>query len=294
MDLFAQIIGTIMLRPYFVAFLLAYFFACTLHLGFRRALLFAIAGYCIAWASEYSSIHNGIPYGLYFYINSTQGRELWVLGIPFMDSMSFVFLSYASYSLALFALSPAIRAGGIYLLENNAIRHSMKVRLLGALFCMCLDVIIDPVALQGSRWFLGQIYGYTERGIYFGIPVSNFIGWFVVGFFLIYALQIIDRFLTVKKVRDHFCAACTWRYLLGPALYLSVIIFNLSVTFIIREYDLFRAGILIVLMPLTLFVLIQRVRLDKPAPDKAIEAHLRDFPEAVIPGRERIINPDPL
>jgi len=106
MDLFHQIAGTILLRPYFVAFFLAYFFACTLHLGLKRAFLFAIAGYCIAWAAEYSSIHNGIPYGLYYYIPRTQRvRELWVLGIPFMDSMSFVFLSYASYSLALFALS---------------------------------------------------------------------------------------------------------------------------------------------------------------------------------------------
>lgn len=284
MDLFDQIAGTIILRPYFVAFLLAYFFACTLHLGLKRALLFAIAGYCIAWTSEYSSIHNGIPYGLYYYIHTTRGRELWVLGVPFMDSMSFVFLSYASYSLALFALSPAIRDRGIYLLENNAIRHSMKVRLLGAFFCMCLDVIIDPVALQGSRWFLGQIYGYTERGIYFGIPISNFIGWFIVGFFLIYALQLIDRFLTAKKVKDYFCAACTWRYLLGPALYLGVVIFNLSVTFIIAEYTLFWTGILIVLLPLTLFVFIQRVRLDRTASDKAIEAHLHDFPGAVIPG----------
>ncbi len=293
MELFDQIVGTVILRPYFVAFLLAYLFACTLHLGFKRALLFAIAGYCIAWASEYSSIHNGIPYGLYYYIHSTQGRELWVLGIPFMDSMSFVFLSYASYSLALFSLSPAIRKGGIYLLENNTIRHSMKVRILGALLFMCLDVIIDPVALQGSRWFLGQIYGYAEKGFYFGIPVSNFIGWFVVGFFLIYALQLIDRFLASKKVKDCFCIACTWRYLLGPALYLSIIIFNLSVTFIIGEYDLFWTGILIVLLPLTLFVLVQRIRLDRIVPDKAIEEHLRDFPGAVIPGRKRIINPYP-
>lgn len=294
MDLFHQIAGTILLRPYFVAFFLAYFFACTLHLGLKRAFLFAIAGYCISWAAEYSSIHNGIPYGLYYYIPTTQGRELWVLGIPFMDSMSFVFLSYASYSLALFALSPAIRVGGIiYLLENNRIRHAMKVRLLGALFCMCLDVIIDPVALQGSKWFLGQIYGYAEKGFYFGIPISNFIGWFVVGFFLIYALQLIDRFLTAKRARDYFHAVCAWRYLVGPALYLSVVVFNLSVTFVIGEYVLFWTGILVVLLPLAMFVLIQRIRLDRAVSDKDIEAHLRDFPEAAIPGKARAIEQTP-
>jgi len=148
------------------------------------------------------------------------------------------------------------------------------------------------VAFQGSRWFLGQIYGYTEKGFYFGIPVSNFIGWFAVGFFLIYALQLIARLLTSKRGKDCFCIACTWRYLPGPALYFSVVIFNLSVSFIIGEYSLFWTGIFIVLLPLTLFVLIQRIRLDRAVSDKDIEAHLRDFPEAAMPGRARVINPD--
>ena len=283
--LLSQILGTITLRPYFVAFLLAYFLACTLHLGLKRALLFAVAGYVIAWASEYSSIHNGIPYGHYYYTCQTKGRELWVLGVPFMDSMSFVFLSYASYSVALFAISPAIRGGGVYLLESRKIRHSLKVRLLGALFCMCLDVIIDPVALRGDKWFLGQIYGYPDKGIYFGIPISNFVGWFVVGFLLIHTLQLIDRLLSARRVRDLSGATCTWRYLPGPALYLSIIIFNLSVTFLIGERNLLWAGILIVLLPVVLCVSLMRTRLNGIAPDEAIVAHLEDFPGAVVPGR---------
>jgi uncharacterized membrane protein len=283
MDLLAQILGTILLRPYFVAFLLAYFFACSLHLGLKRAMLFAVAGYCIAWASEFSSIHNGFPYGHYYYIPHTKGIELWILGVPFMDSMSFVFLSYASYSVALFALSPSIRPGGLYLLENRKIRHSMKVRLLGALFCMGLDAIIDPVALKGDRWFLGQIYGYAEKGGYFGIPVSNFIGWFIVAFFLVYALQSIDRLLASKRVKDTFGARCFWRYLPGPALYVSVIIFNLSVTLIIGEYALFGADILMVLTPLVLLVLLLRTRRARFASREVFKAHLEDFPGVVIP-----------
>jgi putative membrane protein len=284
--LLSQILGTITLRPYFVAFFLAYFLACTLHLGLKRALLFAVAGYIIAWASEYSSIHNGIPYGHYYYTCQTIGRELWVLGVPFMDSMSFVFLSYASYSVALFAVSPAIRSGGLYLLESRKIRHSLRVRLLGALFCMCLDVIIDPVALRGNRWFLGQIYGYPAKGIYFGIPISNFVGWFIVGFLLIHALQLIDRQLSAKKVKDIVAVTCTWRYLPGPALYLSIIIFNLSVTFLIGEYVLLWAGILVALLPVVVCVSRMGRRLHGVAPDKAIAAHLEDFPRAVVPGRD--------
>ncbi len=291
--LLSQILGTITLRPYFVAFLLAYFLACSLHLGLKRALLFAVAGYIIAWASEYSSIHNGIPYGHYYYTCQTKGRELWVLGVPFMDSMSFVFLSYASYSVALFAVSPAIWGGGIYLLESRKIRHSLGVRLLGALFCMCLDVIIDPLALRGDRWFLGQIYGYPDKGIYFGIPISNFIGWFFVGFLLVHALQLIDRQLSARGVRDLSGAACTWRYLPGPALYLSIIIFNLCVTFLIGERTLLWAGILIVFLLLVLCVSFMRIGRRGVATDKAIVAHLEDFPGAVVPGRDRLPKGEP-
>ncbi len=281
--LFSQILGTIILRPYFIGFLLAYFLACSLHLGCKRAVLFAFAGYVIAWASEYSSIHTGIPYGRYSYTCLTKGRELWLAGVPFMDSMSFVFLSYASYSLALFALSPAVVGG--YLLENRKIRHSLGVRLLGAFFCMCLDVIIDPAALRGDRWFLGQIYGYADKnGFYFGIPVSNFIGWFVVGFLLILALQLIDRLLGAR--RDLSGSTYTWRYLPGPAIYLGVVIFNLSVTFYIGEYELLRVGIFLVFLPLVLLVSFMRISLRGIAPDKAIEAHLQDFPWAVVPGRD--------
>ena len=72
---FGQLLGTIALRPYFAAFFLAYLLACSLHLGVKRALLFAVAGYVVAWASEFSSIHNGIPYGSYYYIPATKGRE---------------------------------------------------------------------------------------------------------------------------------------------------------------------------------------------------------------------------
>ncbi len=279
---FAQVIGTITLRPYFVAFLLAYFFACSLHLGLKRALLFAVVGYLIAWLSEVSSIHNGIPYGLYYYTESTRGRELWVAGVPFMDSMSFVFLSYASYSIALAVVSPAVIRRGVYVLENMKIRRSLKVRILGAFFFMYLDVIIDPVALKGNRWFLGQIYGYPDGGSYFGIPISNFVGWFVVGFFLIYALQLLDMWLHKSSVRDWFGKGITWRYLLGPALYVSIVIFNLTVTYLIDELNIFWSGVFVAALPLVLAASVILGR-STMASEQAVAAHRADFPQAVVP-----------
>jgi uncharacterized membrane protein len=279
------LLHTIILRPYFFLFFLTYLAGATMHLGLARALLFGALGYILAWLSEYSSIHTGIPYGLYHYIETTRGRELWVMGVPFMDSMSFVFLAYAGYSMALMVISPILSSRGtIYLLETKKVRWSWGAAVLGALFFVYLDIIIDPVALQGGRWFLGQIYHYPNGGIYFGVPISNFIGWFVVGFLLIRTLQAIDRLLDVKRVRDRFAGRFRWRYLIGPALYAGVILFNLSVTFSIGEYAMGWTGVFLVLLPCALLCWGVRLKLFCPDPEEAIAAHLADFPGVVMPG----------
>jgi uncharacterized membrane protein len=277
--------GTIALRPYVFIFFAVYLVGCSMHLGLKRAVLFGAAGYLITWLSEYSSIHNGIPYGLYYYIEATRGKEIWVLGVPLMDSMSYVFLAYASYSVALLVISPFISARGApYILETRKMRGSLPVRMLGALFMVYLDIIIDPVALSGGRWFLGQIYGYPSDGVYFGVPVSNFIGWLFVGFLLVWALQKIDALLDKKKVKDYDGHRHPWRYMVGPALYVGVLLFNMCITFFIGEYNLGWVDIFIVLLPTAiLYSTIRTKKLRGESFTAAVEAHLQDFPRAKLP-----------
>jgi uncharacterized membrane protein len=276
------LLETVLLRPYVFVFLAVYLGGCSLHLGLKRALLFAVAGYVIAWLSEFSSIHNGFPYGHYYYLDGTRGKEIWVLGVPLMDSISYVFLAYASYSLALLVYSPLRRLRWmVYVLETKKIRDSLQVRILGALLLVYLDIIIDPLALRGDRWFLGRIYGYPEQGVYFGVPLSNFIGWFAVGFSMIYVLQKIDRYLRRKGASDLTGYKYPWRFLIGPVLYFGVLVFNLSVTFFIRENTLGWAGIFIVLLPAFLMYAIVRGKISQESVGTALADHYRDFPQAM-------------
>ncbi len=282
-DFLLLVLHTIALRPYVFVFLLVYMLGCSLHLGLKRALLFIIAGYGIAWLSEYSSIHNGIPYGYYFYIEQTKGREIWMLGVPLIDSMSYVFLAYASYSMALLISAPVMRLKKtLYILETREIRNSAAVRMLGAILFVYLDIIIDPVALAGNKWFLGQLYGYPERGIYFGVPISNFAGWAVVGFLMIWALQKIDNYLYRSGTSDYTGYNHPWRYLVGPFLFAGILVFNISVTFAIREYMLGWVDIFIVLSPSILIYYIIKVKLDSGDAVNALDAHLRDFPHVSV------------
>ncbi|HEX6211751.1 MAG TPA: carotenoid biosynthesis protein, partial [Methylomirabilota bacterium] len=161
-------VGTLTLRPYVFAFLAAFLVAGVRDLGARRTLLFAAWVWPVAWLAEFSSTRTGVPFGLYHYTETTRDQELFVANVPLMDSLSFTFLAYAAFCLARVVLGG--RAAG-----------PAAVALVGGLLMTALDVVIDPLAVQGDRWFLGRIFYYPDGGAYFGVPVSNFVGWVVVG-----------------------------------------------------------------------------------------------------------------
>ncbi len=169
--------GTVIHRPYVWAFFACFLAFALRHLGARRTITFAVATWAIAFASEYSSTRNGFPFGRYEYFDATRARELWISNVPFWDSLSFVFLSYFS-----FVLAAAIRSPPAALRQTPwpGLR-ARSTPLVGGVLMMLLDVVIDPVTLQGEKWFLGRIYAYPGEGFWFGVTAANFAGWFAVG-----------------------------------------------------------------------------------------------------------------
>ncbi|MGE0156246.1 MAG: carotenoid biosynthesis protein [Geobacter sp.] len=269
-------IGTIAMRPYVFAFFGAFLLACVPHVGWRKTLAFTVAGYLIAFASEKLSISTGFPYGWYYYIDATSHKELWVWGVPFFDSLSYVFLTYCSYSTALFILSPLATKGyDLITLETRAIRSSWPALVLGAFLQTFLDIIIDPTSHQGHRWFLGQIYGYREEGLHFGVPLSNYAGWLLTSFLLVAAFQWIDRKQEVE--RPYGIIHLPFRSLLGPILYLSVLIFIWTVTFWIGEPLMALTGIFIFTLPIVMVTVLALVRVNRYRQEE-LQQHLHDYP----------------
>jgi putative membrane protein len=252
MNFLMLLAGTLALRPYVFIFLGAYLLLATLHLGGGRAAAFLVLGYLISWAAEVCAINFGFPFGEYLYIPATVDRELWVAGVPLMDSLSYVFLAYASYCLALTALSPG---SGCQIQEDQALQRSPRTLILGAVLMVTLDIIIDPVALRGYRWFLGQIYGYPEGGVYFGITISNFAGWFLVALALIRVLQYLIAGIGPSRFWDWGRRRFLPPALLGSGLYLGILGFNLAMTFLIGETCLGWVGVFIYLPFLTWLLL---------------------------------------
>lgn len=261
---FLSLLGkTLLLRPYVFLFLAVALITSVRLLGKPRTAIFFLLTWTIAFVGEFSSTRTGVPFGWYFYNGSTVGRELYIGNVPFMDSLSFSFLLFASYCLALLVLSPAHGRGlRMVVQDDRATRTSFPVLGFTVMLFVFLDVVIDPVALRGDRWFLGKIYYYPDPGWYFGVPIANYVGWAVVGLAAFGLYQLIDRHLpdtpppTINVARG---------LLFGCILYYCILGFNLAVTFWIGEPLIGATGLLLHL-PITAFLLLKLAgRLPAPA-----------------------------
>lgn len=235
-DIPRLLLGSLLLRPYVFAFLAAHLVGAGALFGWQRTAAFTLITWGVAFAAEASSIRTGIPFGWYYYVATTAGRELWIAGVPFFDSISFPFLLVSSYGLAWWILSD--RGDGVKRPRPGRVRHLL---LTTTLFVLA-DVIIDPVALRGDRWFLGRIYGYPEPGIYFGIPMANFLGWGVVGVVATGLYHAWER-----RYAELPAVAFRGRAWICPGLYFGVLAFNLTITFALQEWWLGLCGVLLAL-----------------------------------------------
>jgi len=233
---------TVQNRPYVVAFLSVFLILATLHLGLFRALIWLFFGYGVAFLSEYSSIRNGYPYGLYHYVYENLQGELLLGGVPIWDSASYAFIAYASFATAWFLVEPHFLKFSID--PHVSSSRPFAVVCLGAFLMMIADMIIDPVANLGEKWFLGKIYYYPEGGIYFGVPISNFIGWLLVAFVIICGFQLLEKFLFVPlKLPVSGAKRFPFQGLLGPLFYFGILGFNLVITYQIGAYRLFAVSL---------------------------------------------------
>ncbi len=273
------LLSTIALRPYVFVFLGCYLAIAVVNFGVRTTILFTVLSYSVALVCEWNSVRNGFPFGRYHYIQATRGHEIWVAGVPFIDSISLTFLAFVSYTFALLLSAPLYRRGwDLRTLDTWTLRRSARVWLMAALFMVMVDVVVDPLSVLGERWFLGKFFWYDPPGTHFGVPISNYLGWYFVAAVTVAIFQWIDGWLNRGGARPAGCVpAAPSRAVWGPALYLGIVGFGIVMLFRIGAPEIAWASVFIFVPFMTLAVHML-TRADSQGDAAAIESHLADFP----------------
>ena len=217
-----EILSLFIKRPYVIVFLVAFLFIAIRKWGVLKTLMWLAVCYFVALSSEIISTKTGFPYGWYKYIPYDLKGELKIFGIPFFDTISYAFLIFCGYSFAEKAFGNKIHA----------------LIFGGALFTMLLNMIINPVTTMGDQWFLGKFYQFKYIGYYFGVPFSNFFGWYLTSAIAIGLNLLINR---RPFPNTGF---------LPTLLFSAIAIYNIMIAEFIGHWELATAGTLILLFAL--------------------------------------------
>ena len=138
------------------------FVALLAYLGPGRAALVFLALAAFGYAIETTGVVTGLPYGTFFY-GEALGPKLFGL-VPYILPISWAPLVLGAVA------ATAPRAG----FQRGAARAIFWV-LRSAVLLALIDGVLDPGAASLGFWT------WPEGGPYYGIPVSNYLGWILSG-----------------------------------------------------------------------------------------------------------------
>lgn len=140
---------------------------CLIHsarrLGWRQTgVLFAVAA-IIANIYENLSISTGFPFGSYVH---TSAFGPWLFQVPIVVGPIFYSVCYLGWTLAVMILG---EGGG-----GHRRLRTFGVPIVGAFIAVGWDICSDPVGATIARAWI-----YADSGAYYGVPLANYLGWFL-------------------------------------------------------------------------------------------------------------------
>lgn len=121
-----------------------------------------------AWLAEMAGSRFGLIFGHYDYSSILQPQ---LAGVPVLIPLAWAMLLPPSWAIASRFVSP---------------RHTLRFALVSGLVFTAWDLYLDP------QWVARGLWIWETPGLYFGIPLSNYLGWVVTSAVLTYLIQPND------------------------------------------------------------------------------------------------------
>lgn len=150
--------------------------------GKKNILIFFLITWAVSYFFENLSVQTGFPFGFYHYSPS-----LGMLPVPIVIIFAYFAMGYLSWM-----ISHVLTGQYTKKLEG---KQTFLVPFIAAFIMVMWDLTVDPISstLQG-------LWVWTTPGAYFGVPISNFFGWFLVVFifFQLFAIYL-SRYDNIKE-----------------------------------------------------------------------------------------------
>jgi bisanhydrobacterioruberin hydratase len=193
----------------------------------RYGLLASLLILLISGSIEHTGTVTGFPFGSYQYTDVLVPKVFDVLPLAIPFAWLLVVPAAIGTTERLLYRGPLFPS--LTQLHVHSSRSKMWFKVMGAAaFALLLDLTIEPVAVHINGYW---VWDYSEVG-YYGVPISNFVGWWITAVLLVWLLLLLQRASVLARYTPHprpvegsrfhgqptrFKQMCPW---LPPLLYL--------------------------------------------------------------------------
>jgi putative membrane protein len=177
-----------------------------LRYGLAGMAVFAAICLIVSNVLENVSVETGFPFGRYHYTD-VLGPKL--LEVPLLIGPAYLGVGYLSWTLA------TVLAGDVK--RGSSIGDAAGTAAIGAFVMVLWDLAFDPETSTIGKWWIWQ-----QGGGYFGVPLSNYVGWYftVFVFMLLFALYLrVRRAEPVRPQPKGYYAQAATMYALVALLF---------------------------------------------------------------------------
>ena len=161
-------------------------------IGFRWGLILIAFFGIFPIIVEAIGITTGLPYGEFYY-SDWMGAKIFGL-VPWSVAFAFAPLIFGSLTI------------------STKLVHDWKLQIiLSSIILVLVDMVLDPAAVVLSIWV------WLVPGPYYGIPVSNYTGWFLTAFIAslilyqtIQRIEGVQREIPIKVSSSLFISLAFW------------------------------------------------------------------------------------
>lgn len=172
----------------------------TLGQDIKRIFKIFTATYLFALFAEAIGHRSGLPFGEYGYSDQLQPQ---LLGVP-------VIIPLAWFAMAV----PA------WEISNRLTAKRWLRPIVGGLLLGAWDLMLDPQMVTNGFWT------WEADGAWYGIPLSNFVGWMIVGAILVY---LIGRQLDPDSKNPFLVLPYLWMGIMSSLGFLLPFVFDVPV-----------------------------------------------------------------
>ncbi|MGQ4892651.1 MAG: carotenoid biosynthesis protein [Candidatus Njordarchaeia archaeon] len=137
--------------------------------GWRRAWVLFVVGMILGFFFEFLGTRTGIPFGWYYYDR---------LSLQFYGVSIYVPIMWGIYTFETYLFARQVSSG-------------WKACVLVASLLVILDLVLDPFMTSWKAW----VWVTKTKINWFGIPWTNYVGWFVTSFTIVLAYLGVVQFV---------------------------------------------------------------------------------------------------